>query len=105
MGILEEEIRAFVGGKQLQEVSWQLVPVEVVRTVSATLEEAVQSGIRMTKLLRTLEVQLQRLATGVVQISRSLPEGWHQSLDQNTGQYYFWEERDPAGTVTWQRPN
>lgn len=33
-----------------------------------------------------------------------LPPGWHATLDPSTGVHYYWNEKDPSNSVTWQRP-
>lgn len=37
--------------------------------------------------------------------STSLPAGWQCKLDPSSGQFYYWQQSDPAGTTTWQRPS
>lgn len=36
--------------------------------------------------------------------STPLPAGWQCKLDPSSGQFYYWQESDPAGTTTWERP-
>ena len=33
-----------------------------------------------------------------------LPDGWQSTLDPSSGQRYYWNVGDPAGTTTWERP-
>mmetsp|Transcript_1210 Transcript_1210/g.4967 ORF Transcript_1210/g.4967 Transcript_1210/m.4967 type:complete len:434 (+) Transcript_1210:58-1359(+) len=33
-----------------------------------------------------------------------LPAGWQSAPDPTTGQHYYWQEHNPTGSVTWERP-
>jgi len=37
--------------------------------------------------------------------SAPLPPGWQSVMDPTSGRHYYWQESDPAGTTTWERPS
>ncbi|CAK0910558.1 unnamed protein product [Prorocentrum cordatum] len=36
--------------------------------------------------------------------SGALPAPWRETVDPSSGRRYYWQDSDPAGTVTWDRP-
>mmetsp|Transcript_91879 Transcript_91879/g.230938 ORF Transcript_91879/g.230938 Transcript_91879/m.230938 type:complete len:399 (-) Transcript_91879:12-1208(-) len=69
----------------------------------ALLQEMDQSGLPRTRET-DLRVREMEEARRNLQASPPLPPGWREAVDPGTGRAYYWQEQDPAGTTTWDRP-
>eukprot|EP00930_Biecheleria_cincta_P069511 TRINITY_DN57249_c0_g1_i1.p1 TRINITY_DN57249_c0_g1~~TRINITY_DN57249_c0_g1_i1.p1 ORF type:complete len:418 (+),score=67.39 TRINITY_DN57249_c0_g1_i1:37-1290(+) len=85
---------------------------------AVTLAGAQERGLELIKEMeqlgftKTREAQLRIRQFRSLSSSRArevstspLPAGWQCKLDPSSGHFYYWQESDPAGTTTWERPS
>eukprot|EP00930_Biecheleria_cincta_P074573 TRINITY_DN61788_c0_g1_i1.p1 TRINITY_DN61788_c0_g1~~TRINITY_DN61788_c0_g1_i1.p1 ORF type:complete len:498 (-),score=81.57 TRINITY_DN61788_c0_g1_i1:75-1568(-) len=101
--IMTWEIRTLLGGGP-DCFDQSSVPAKRGQKAIAALEEARQKGIRLTSKLQRIEETLRRNTARSSNVPESTPTRWRQSFDESSGKPYYWNERDPRGTVTWQKP-
>lgn len=71
-------------------------------------DEMTAAGVpptRETELrLRRLQELEQDVMTSKTPSTSPLPPGWHEATDPASGQKYYWNQSDPNGSTTWDRP-
>lgn len=70
------------------------------------LEQMKVSGIPKTRDLdNVIRKRLYaRPAASAASAAPALPVGWCEASDPTSGNSYYWNESDPAGTTTWESP-
>lgn len=69
------------------------IGLEYTRTTHARIRE-------MEEVMRAYELERRP----ALEEHAPLPAGWAEALDPSSGQPYYWQQADPANTVTWDRP-